>query len=252
VISRAARGLLLAGLVVFLATAFAEAENTCRHPRLVALSGTWAEPLGALHGTACAEVPAHVLADQLGAGLARGELLDGLWQARRWYPYALAPVWIGALLLAWARPGARRGIGVSLLVLAVLLAGFEAVYLGFEYVPMIARLGRAEVVLAWLCVVAVLFVRRRDDRRIDAVEAHVAAQALLGALHLVTLPTSQGRVWWRDYPAADVFAAVTQNFRPGFWVGLAALLLAAAAVYLRRGAEVAEPVPGSVTASTSP
>lgn len=252
------RVLLALGIVLFAATAWTEVERTCQHLRLVAASEALKRPLTALAGEHCGQVPADVIEAEMGAALARRSPLEGAWQARRWYPYALAPVWLAALALAWARPGWRRGVGAVLFALGVLVAAFEAIYLSFDYLPLLAFLGRLEVLAAWLAVVAVLFARRRDDRGLGAVEAHVAAQALLGVLHLLTLPASQARVWLSDYPLADVLSAVTQNFRLPFWSGILALGVAAGAVYLRRGAGVESGAPGvapsalPVTASTSP
>lgn len=181
------------------------------------------------------ERPAELLATAVARGLERGRMGERLWEIRRWYPYALAPLWVAALLVAWARPRARRGVGAFLVLLTFAVAVLEARYLIVEYAPLFPdTLGRGEVALAWLLVVAVLAWRRRADRHVGAVEAHVAALALLSALHFLTLPATQARCWLDRHALVDVAGAVCQNFLPAFWTGFAGLLLVALPTYVRR------------------
>jgi hypothetical protein len=167
-----------------------------------------------------------------------GEGSGGLWDHRTWYPFLLAPFWLGGLLLVAGAGGAarRRGVGLALLGLSVGIAVLEAFYLGTEYLPFLTGVaGRIELVLAWVAVVAVLFLRRRGARSVSAVEATIAAQALLGVLHLLTLPSSQVRVWLSAFPLGEALAAVGTNFLPGFWIALAGLAVAALPAYVRGG-----------------
>ncbi len=163
-----------------------------------------------------------------------------LWDVRRWYPWYLGPLWALALLatlgLAHVRPSRRRRIvGALLLLVTGGLIAFEAAYLRAEYMAFLPGVwGRVECMGAWLFVVALLLYRRREDRHIGAVEATVAAQALLGFVHGVTLPATMARAWLPTRGVRPVLEAVLQNFRPAFWVGMAGFLLLALPVLLRR------------------
>lgn len=216
---------------------------------------------GAAAGDACwtpltgYDIPCEALGRALVRDLSSASPATHLWRERRWYPFLLAPLWILALLYgAGSGPGAlarRRRAGALLLVLAAGLAVFEACYLAHEYAPLLPDLlGRAEGALVWLLVVAVLFARRRADRRLDALEAHVGAQALLGLMHFVTLPSSQARPWMREAALGDVARALVSNFPPAFWLALGLLALAAAPAYLGRGA-AARVLPEPATAGGS-
>ena len=186
------------------------------------------------------EVPARELATALGETARGPSRVRPLWERRRWYPYFLLPCWILAFVLlagtSRERGGFRRRIvGTSLWTLALVLAVFEAVYLRAEYAPFLPGFaGRAEAFLAWLLVVAILLYRRRADRALGAVEATVAAQALLSFVHALTLPSTMARGWWGNYETAAVLETVWVNFPPAFWLGCVGLLLIALPVYLRR------------------
>lgn len=225
-------------VAAFLVTGVASAHEAHLHPLALERPGRFspspAWPTGTRPDVPLATLQAAAAHDLLGSG--GGSLL---WRERRWYPFLLAPLWLVALLLA-AGPSAaagsrRRVVGAALLACAVALAVFEACYLGIEYAPLLpGLLGRVEVVFAWLCVVGLLFFRRRDDRRLGAVEAHVAAQGLLGIAHLLTLPSSQVRVWLGAFPMEAAATAMLTNFRPAFWAGCLLLALSVLPVYLRR------------------
>ncbi len=225
-------------LLGFLALAGLPAHEPRLHPLALSRPGTLSRT-PAWPAAGSDDVPAATLSRALRQDVVGGALGSALWRERRWYPFLLAPVWVVALL-AVAGPGAaaqarRRAVGAALLGLSVALAVFEACYLGIEYAPLLPDLlGRAEVVLAWVVVVGLLFLRRRADRRIDAVEAHVAGQALLSVAHLLTLPSSQLRAWLSAFPLHRVLEALGENFRPAFWAATALLALSLAPVYLRR------------------
>jgi hypothetical protein len=244
----AARWLQVLGIAVFLATAFLPLHCPERHPQLLARFG------GASHVTVTLlgveDVPARQVYDALRMDLTGSTPGCRTWEVRRWYPFVLAPFWLWALLWAAGPSGgaaARRSrAGAVLLTIAVAVAVLEACYLGVEYAALFPNvLGRTETVIAWLVVVAVLFVRRRADRSLGAVEAHVGAQALLSLLHLLTLPSSEARPWLASYAWSDVCAAVGTNFRPGFWLACAGLALASGATYLSRRRPVDVPAPSS-------
>ncbi len=220
------------GLLIFAVAAFFPGHASLEHPAgLLPLARAEAA------AAARAETPAHLLAEAARRDLEQGRPGARLWEVRRWYPFGLAPLWLLALLLAALWPRLRALVGGSLLVLALGLALFEACYLGVEYAPLLPEvLGRGEVLLVWGGVVLVLFARRVVDRAPGAVEAHVAAQALLGWFHLLTLPATEARTWWAAHPVVDVVSTLATNFRPAFWVALAGLLLAFLPIYLRRTA----------------
>lgn len=189
------------------------------------------------------EVPAVVLGAALKADLAvtspTRRAGSELWEARRWYPYLLVPFW--ALALAWVawKPRARRGVGLALLVVTLGLAVLEAFYLAVEYAPLLPEVfGHAEALIAWAIVATVLLWRRAPDRSFEAVEAHVASQALLGWLHFLTLPATQARCWLDRHSVDDVACAVGTNFGAPFWWGIAGLVLLSLPVYLRPASSV--------------
>lgn len=183
------------------------------------------------------ERPAGVLAVALASDLSAGTGGARLWEARRWYPFALVLLWALALLIVAWRPGSRTGVGLTLMLVALGLAVLEACYLAVEYAPLLpGLLGPAEGVIAWLVVLAVLFVRRAPDRALGAVEAHVASQATLSWLHLLTLPATQARCWLGEHDALAVAGAVCSNFQPAFWAAVAGLLAMSLPTYLRRSA----------------
>ena len=234
-----ARVLQWLGLVVFLGASFWPAQGPLRHPLGIGQDLPPRAPRTPVPGEPPSriDIPASELGAALRADLASGRLGEQLWQARRWYPQGLAPLWILALLavLGSADRARRRRVivGGALLVLALALALLEACYLGVEYLSLLpATFGRVEVLLVWFVVVAILFLRRRGSGGVGAVEAHIGAQALLGFVHMLTLPATQARFWLDKFPLGEVLAAVGTNFRPAFWISCGALLLAAAPAYL--------------------
>lgn len=181
------------------------------------------------------ERPAEVLASALGRDLAEGSAGRHLWEARRWYPYVLVLLWALALGLAAWRPAWRTGVGTGLMLVALALAVLEACYLAVEYEPLLPHLlGPVEGLLAWALVLAVLFARRAPDRSLGAVEAHVAAQALLSWLHLLTLPATEARCWLGEHGTLAVAGAVCANFQPAFWAAVLGLLAMWLPTCLRR------------------
>lgn len=181
------------------------------------------------------QVPAAVLGAAMYATGKTGNL-EPLWAQRSWYPYALLPIWGAALLLARSGDRRRRRLaGGGLFAFTVGLAVLEAYYLRADYESFLSgTAGRVESVFAWLLVLAILFFRRRADRGLGAVEATIAAQALLAFVHLLTLPSSFARPWLGICDARIVVEAIGTDFRPAFWIGCAALLTAALPVYLRK------------------
>ncbi|MEZ6025224.1 MAG: hypothetical protein R3E85_03460 [Planctomycetota bacterium] len=178
-----------------------------------------------------APVREHVPLAELGRA-ARTAWTDGdvepLWASRLWYPYALAPLWVLALLLGGGAPhGLRRKLAGGLLVLVTLaVIPLEAAYLSNDYVAFLPPpFGDAEGVVVFVCVLFVLLARRPRDRHLAAVEGHVAAQALLSFLHMLTIPGTFARRWIED--GADVHAATTslvEAFPLPFVVATAAFL----------------------------
>ena len=186
------------------------------------------------------EVPAQEFGAAVVETVRGPDRIGPAWDRRRWYPYALLPFWILALaLVSGRRAGAgtlsRRLVGVGLWGLALALALFEALYLRTEYLPFApGLLGRVEGFLAWLLVLTLLFYRRPVDRRLGAVEATIASQALLSFVHALTLPSTMARGWWGAFDTSAVLATVWTNFPFAFWLGCAGLLLIALPIYLRR------------------
>jgi hypothetical protein len=84
------------------------------------------------------------------------------------------------------------------------------------------------------------------------VEGHVASQALLSLVHMVTLPTSEMRPWLGRHPLSDVLSAVFSNFHPAFWVGMGALVLVVGAVLLSGKAPSRIPAPSPTPETSSP
>jgi hypothetical protein len=186
------------------------------------------------------DVPAETLAAAVRAARIDASWWRPLWRARRWYPWYLAGLWALVLLAVRGRAAngsdrVRVAVGGAVWVLTLGLLAFEAAYLKTEYAPFLpGRWGSAEAVGAWLLVAAILLWRRRVDRRLGAVEAVVGAQALLGFVHGLTLPTTVARCWWDGNDAGQVLQAVWADFPPSFWMGMAGFLLVAVPVYLRR------------------
>jgi|GEM_PF-4507428 len=225
-----ARWAQVLGLLIFAAAAFFPGHTNLQHPsRLLPIAREKAA------AAAQSEIPAQVLVEAVRSDLERGRPGARLWEVRRWYPFGLAPLWLAALLAVALWPRLRRLVGWALLSLALALAVLEAFYLGVEYAPLLPQvLGWGETLLVWVAVVLVLFVRRPTDRGVGAVEAHVAAQALLGWFHLLTLPSSEARIRWGTHSLGEMATSLTTNFRPAFWAALAGLMLAFLPVYLRR------------------
>ena len=255
-----ARWLQALGILLFLATAFFPLHCAELHPLHVARQATHPQVALAVAPPGVEAVPAREIYDAVRVDLAGEAHGFRTWEVRRWYPYALALFWLWALLWVAGPPAAaaarRARAGAVLLTLTVGVAVLEACYLAVEYAPLLPQvLGRAEALIAWALVVAILFLRRGTDRRVGAVEGHVGAMALLSLLHLLTLPSSEARPWLGPYAWSDVCSAVGTNFRPAFWLACGGLALASAATYFSRrraGAEVPaappEPVPEPVGA----
>jgi hypothetical protein len=222
-------------VAVFAATAFWPTLDVCTYPRS-GFAEDYARTLDfGFVATAPRQVPADLVHD-----LVRAEsegVVGAVWRRRAWYPYVLALPWALALLLVSGVGGAgrRRWVGAALWLLCLAVAAFEAAYLRSDYASFLpGALGRAEAAAVWLFVVFLLFYRRKADFGLGAVEATVAAQALLGFAHLATLPSSMARAWFGTYDMDCVTRAVLGNFPPAFWIGGCALLLVALPVYLRR------------------
>ena len=157
------------------------------------------------------------------------------WQQRLWYPWIVAGFWL--LAASWARRGARARYqsGAALLVLSLAILVLEAAYLYQDYDPFLpGTAGTVEGCGVFVFVVFLLLYRRPADRRVDALEATIASQAILGFAHLLTLPSTMARPWFAYSSPEAVTQAVLTNFRPPFWIACAALLLASVPVYLSR------------------
>jgi len=171
-------------------------------------------------------VPLRELSEAAHAAGADGDV-EPLWAARLWYPYALAPLWALALLLGGPPGSRRRPLAGGLLVLVTLaVVPLEAAYLATDYVAFLpAPFGDAEGVVVFVAVLFVLLARRPRDRHVAAVEGHVAAQALLAFLHMLTVPGTFARRWMED--GADVRTATArllEAFPVPFTVATAAFL----------------------------
>lgn len=159
--------------------------------------------------------------------------VEPLWAARLWYPYALAPLWALALLLGGgAAHGLRRKLAGGLLVLVTLaIIPIEAAYLSTDYVAFLPPpFGDTEVVVVFVAVLFVLLARRPRDRHLVAVEGHVAAQALLSFLHMLTIPGTFARRWIEDGADAHTAAARLLEAFPLPFVAATAAFLGIAVV----------------------
>lgn len=231
--AKSIRIIQMVGIAALAVCAFFPTMRYERHPGIGRLASTHYEISAGTFVGGTDQVPSHVLRAALAAVVDAPPRYERLWHARAWYPFLLAPIWLLALLLIRF----RTIVGWALLLLAVGLAVFEAIYLRSDYASFLPPpMGVVEAVAAWIAIVAILFWRRKPDRRIAAVEAAVAAQALLCVAHLLTLPLTMARPWLADYPFGDVAAAVVTNFPPAFWSACAALLVVAVPVYVRRRA----------------
>lgn len=183
------------------------------------------------------ERPAFVLGEAVVCSVDGTAQACPFWDVRRWYPWYLVLLWAPALLLVRGRApdSKRRRLAGGLMWLATFgLIAFEFFYLRAEYLPFLpGGWGTAERVGAWLFVVFVLLYRRKADRTLGAVEATVAAQALLGFIHALTLPSTMARGWLGRHEPGAVLEAVWTNFPPSFWIGCAGLLLLSLPIYLR-------------------
>ncbi len=219
-------GIVLVGVCGFFPTMRYE-----RHPRLGTLTATYYEVSAGTYIGGTDQVPAPLLRSAVGPIFTSPPKYEALWMQRAWYPFLLVPVWLLALLLVRF----RRIVGAALVLLSLGLVFFEAVYLRSDYAPFLPLpIGVVEGAFAWVVIVIILFWRRRADRALGAVEATVAAQALLCFAHFMTLPMTMARPWLPDYPLRDVAEAVFANFPPAFWIACGGLLLIALPVYLRR------------------
>jgi hypothetical protein len=199
------------------------------------------------------QVPFEEVLEQGGEGWREGGLLGALWSVRVWYPYVLAPLWIAALALALASRRLARAAGWGLLAVSLGIALFELGYISYQFRGFLPPLLRPlEVGIAWILVLALLFLRRGGRTFLDP-EATVSAHALLSVLHGLTYPVSDVRGWLRsDFEPGAILRAVLHDYRPAFWVALAALAVAAVPGYLFRPrpvpahAPAAPPVPVEV------
>lgn len=179
-----------------------------------------------------------------------GEWFDGspasesLWSRRPIYAYALLPIWIVLLLLARRRPRTAGVLGWASIVAVIVL---EAAYLKSDYQPFFpAILGNLETGIAWCVVVAMLVWRRAPYRNLGAVEATIAAQALLSFVHGLTLPGMVVRDWYEG-ELSPVVRSVLEEFQAGYWIGMVGFLLIAVTGYVGRrrdgGTTSADPGP---------
>lgn len=153
---------------------------------------------------------------------AAGEsLATTLWPRRVNYPYALALLWLIALLVARGR---RHGIGWLLVAVSALVLVLEWAYLHSDYQPMVFHQSAgAEAWIAWGFVTLVLVLRPHGRWHPRNVTETVGAQATLGALHMLTLPTTMVRDWIGERSIGEILEVISQNFGPGYWYGLAGM-----------------------------
>ncbi len=213
------------GVLVFAATAFLPVRGCEPGPARFA-PGASGPAAADFEG---GEVPAERLPQALAAGWARGGAVSAVWEARTWYPYLLAPIWM--LALAAAASGsvaARRIAAAGLVCVSVGVALFELPYVLTAYEGVVSGSGRAfEVAAVWVLICVVLFVRPAG-RRLGEIEACVSAQALLALLHGLTFPAGDARRWLvAGHGPGAVTAAVFTCYRPAFWLALGALAFAA-------------------------
>ncbi len=216
------------GILLVAASAFLPALHVRAYPGLTGkLQAAWIAAVSPRPR----EVPAQELGTAVVESLNGPDAVTPLWDVRRWYPWFLAPLW--ALALLFSRGRGRRWAGAGMLLLTFAIIVLEATYLRVEYLPFLSGgWGRAELAAVWLFIILVLLYRRPVDRHLGAVEAAIGAQGLLGFMHSVTLPATMFRQWLPGRDAGDVFRAVLHNFGPGFWLGMAGMLMMAAAIYL--------------------
>ncbi len=237
-----ARALVWFGLLLVVVSAFLPTFHFTAYPAVV--TAPIAVPASAstvrIHVSGGREVPAQEFGQAVASAVRGPERALPFWRVRRWYPWYLALLWIPALLLVRGRPASdrrRRLVGAILWALTLGLLVFEAAYLHAEYNPFLPGvLGKVEGVGAWLFVATILLARRRADRRLGAVEAVVASQALLGFVHALTLPATMARTWMGQHSWSAVSEAVLINFPLSFWLGTLGLLLVAVPTYVRRTA----------------
>lgn len=184
------------------------------------------------------------------AWIAGGPVESTLWPRRVNYPYALAFVWLIALLVARGR---RHKIGWLLLGVSACVLVLEWAYLHSDYQPMVFhQSGGAEAWLAWGFVALVLILRPRGRWHPSHVTATVAAQATLGALHMLTLPTTMVRDWIGRRSLGDIVEVISQNFGPGYWYGLTGMFALAVIGWLPAKSRHGSPEPPEATTPEPP
>ncbi len=151
---------------------------------------------------------------------------EALWTRRPVYTHLLLPIWVIGLLIARRRP---RLANVLLILVTLGMAVLEAFYLSSDYRSFLPGWGgRIETALTYGVVVAVLLYRRKAQRRLNAFEATIGAQALLALMHAATLPASVLREWHGAFPTNGALCEYAfAQFEPGFWIGCAGLALIA-------------------------
>jgi hypothetical protein len=230
---RVARFLRLLAVLVFAGTAFFPVHGCGPGPAPRAPTAKYKVPPPPV--AEAVQVPIEEVLEQGAVGWKEGGPVGAFWNVRIWYPYVLVPIWLAALALAAAgRRFARIG-GWVLLGTSFGIAVFELAYISYQFRGFLPPLLRPlEVGIAWILVLAVLFVRRSGRSPLDP-EATVSAHAFLSILHGFTYPISDVRTWLhRDVDLAAVARAVFENYKPAFWVALGALAVAAIPGYLFR------------------
>jgi hypothetical protein len=146
------------------------------------------------------------------------------------------PFWALSLLLVRLRgDGIRLAVGLILLVFlgVVFLLSAVALYGGRFDPGDLPGMGNLGATVALGIAGAALLLRPRGRLGIRDVEASVSAQAQLGLLLLFATPVLQSWTWIVEdgHRPVAVLRAHAANYRVGFWVALAGLLLVVAPLH---------------------
>jgi hypothetical protein len=242
---RLARFVRLLAVLVFAWTAFLPVHGCGPGPRPAKAAARQRQAAQAPAPEAV-QVPFEEILEEGAAGWTEGGPVGAFWAVRVWYPYVLVPLWLAGLVLAAGGARASRAGGALLLGTTIAIGVFELGYISYQFRGFLPPLLRPlEVGVAWILVLAVLFLRR-PGRRLDDPEATVSAHAFLSILHGLTYPVSDGRVWLdAGHDLSAIVAALLSDYKPAFWVALGALAVAAVPGYLfrPRGADGPAPPP---------
>jgi hypothetical protein len=197
------------------------------------------------------QVPIEEIVEEGAEGWSAAGPIGAFWEVRVWYPYVLAPLWVAALVVALGSARLARAAGWGLLAVSLGVAVFELAYISWQFHGFLPSwLRPLEVGVAWLVVLAILFVRRPGRSALDP-EATVSAHAFLSVCHGLTYPVSDVRGWLRsDYEWGPILRSLFSDYLPAYWVALGALLVAAIPGYWLRPR--AAPLPAAAPPASEP